>query len=531
MGIDFYVNYTYIIIGNVKSKIMLSTKKFIEKAHKVHQDKYDYSKTEYRKTNEKVCIICPIHGEFWQTPNHHLQGCGCPKCGRLQSTTKLTYNEFIEKAKKVHGDKYDYSKVIYRGWDEKVCIICPIHGEFWQQSCAHIARGHGCPQCAMTQNKEYSLSQGIITFQKLVNTVLDKYEVDISQYQGWDKEITVVCKKHGSFTTTPTKLKYTKNPCPHCREELKKPKKEKILVDYKQLFIDKLEKKYPNRFNYENLNYINADKEITLYDSVAEINVTIKPSVLLKQKLDGLRCYKNSKLPTVKFIEKARKVHDNKYDYSKTMYIDSKSKVCIICPEHGEFYQTPNEHLKGSGCSKCANNIKMNVNDFLEKAKKVHGDKYDYSKMVLKKQNEHITLICPEHGEFQVRAMHHLRGSGCPKCKGSGGEIALLKFFESKKLYPHYNKFYKWLNNLQLDFYFPEYHLAIEVQGKQHFRESNFFQTRLETQIKRDKEKKELCEKNGVKLLYYANFKMNFPYEVHTDMEELYRAIQQYVKL
>ena len=101
---------------------------FIQKAHKIHGDKYDYCKVEYVNNNTKVCIICPIHGEFWQTPNHHLSGQGCPKCsGNVKKTTE----QFIAKAKEIYGDRYNYSKVKYINAKTKVCIICPTHGEFY----------------------------------------------------------------------------------------------------------------------------------------------------------------------------------------------------------------------------------------------------------------------------------------------------------------------------------------------------------------------------------------------------------------
>ena len=115
----------------------LTKEEFIEKAKKLHGDKYDYSKVEYIDYLTKVCIICPKHGEFWQTPSNHLnktKSKGCLKCGIENTNYKNTYTkeEFIEKAKTIHGNKYDYSKVEYLKSNKKICIICPKHGEFWQ---------------------------------------------------------------------------------------------------------------------------------------------------------------------------------------------------------------------------------------------------------------------------------------------------------------------------------------------------------------------------------------------------------------
>ena len=126
--------------GNKKN----NTNEFIIQAKKVHGNRYNYSKTEYINNKTPVCIICPVHGEFWQKPNDHLNGHGCNKCG---GTKKLTTEEFIKKSKEIHGDKYDYSKVEYKGSKEKVCLICPKHGEFWISPNSHISQKQGCKYC------------------------------------------------------------------------------------------------------------------------------------------------------------------------------------------------------------------------------------------------------------------------------------------------------------------------------------------------------------------------------------------------
>ncbi len=119
---------------------------FVVKAKEIHGDYYDYSLVEYHKSNEKVKIVCPVHGVFEQTPNKHLVGQGCKVCGK--NRTRVGCEVFIERAIKVHGDKYDYSKVVYTRTDEKVCIVCPIHGEFYQTPHCHVVLKQNCPQCA-----------------------------------------------------------------------------------------------------------------------------------------------------------------------------------------------------------------------------------------------------------------------------------------------------------------------------------------------------------------------------------------------
>lgn len=126
------------------------------------------------------------------------------------------------------------------------------------------------------------------------------------------------------------------------------------------------------------------------------------------------------KLTTAEWITKARIVHGDKYNYSKVKYVNSRTKVCIICPDHGEFWQNPSDHLRGHGCITCgyynAGNNVLNTNDFILRAKEVHGDKYDYSKVNYTKTINKVIIICPKHGEFEQAAHSHLNGNGCPIC-------------------------------------------------------------------------------------------------------------------
>ena len=136
----------------------LSNEEWIRRAKEIHGDKYDYSKVEYIDCHKKVCIICPKHGEFWQRPNSHTHGYGCPKCA--SESRKIEYSlckeEFIKNARKIHGDKYDYSKVKYINNYTKVCIICPEHGEFWQTPGGHIHNFQGCPMCRKSRMEDYT---------------------------------------------------------------------------------------------------------------------------------------------------------------------------------------------------------------------------------------------------------------------------------------------------------------------------------------------------------------------------------------
>ena len=131
-----------------KQKVM-TTEEFIHRAKQVHGDKYDYSQVHYVNAKTKVCVICSKHGDFWQSPEKHLKGQGCPKCRYVSLARRFNQGKekFIEKAKKVHDGYYDYSAVEYVNSHTHVKIICPIHGVFLQEPASHLS-GCRCPKCA-----------------------------------------------------------------------------------------------------------------------------------------------------------------------------------------------------------------------------------------------------------------------------------------------------------------------------------------------------------------------------------------------
>ena len=285
----------------------LTTKEFIEKAQIVHNNKYNYSNVNYIKSSEKVTIICPIHGEFQQTPNNHLKGQGCPKCKHMYvaNLQRQTTKDFIEKAKRIHNNQYNYNKVIYgKNNKEKVIIICPIHGEFLQTPHDHLY-GYGCPECG-------------------------KYRAKIK----------------------------------------------------------------------------NSDTLET-------------------------------------FIEKSNKVHNNKYDYSKSIYLNSRTELTITCPKHGEFVQKPNMHIQGEGCPSCQLKSQSNL----------------YNK--LKEQFPKENII------FEA-----------------GRDII------------------NWIGLQRFDIYFPKYNIAVEYNGEQHYIPIEHFGGKLgltNTQ-KRDELKRKKCKENNCNL-------------------------------
>ena len=349
---------------------ILTTEKFIKNAKNKFGDKYNYSKVKCYNANSLIIIICPEHGEFKRTAKSFLRSnYGCPKCNNKTLTTE----QFIKKAREIHDDKYDYSKVEYINNHIKVCIICPEHGEFYQTPKNHL-KGCGCSKC----------------------------------------------------------------------------KSDKI----------------SNRFISNTKDFINKYKKL---------------------------------IP--------------EYDYSKVEYKKSNQKIKIICPIHGEFEITPNSLQQGCRCQKCSGRF-MDKSYFIECSKKKHDDKYDYSKVEYINNSTKVCIICPEHGEFWQTPKVHLKGGGCPYCKMSHLENNINSILKKEKiLFLYESNLNGILKRQTVDFYLPDYNIAIECQGGQHFYggfNRNNIEVALDIHTKvlnRDIKKYNICKNNNIKILYYTDIK------------------------
>lgn len=276
---------------------------FIEKAIKVHGKKYNYEKVVYKDSQTKVCIICPEHGEFWQTPANHLSGHGCPKCAtnRVHERQISSTDVFVKKAKLIHGDKYDYSKAHYTKNNVKICIICPEHGEFWQTPANHLS-GQGCPRCGKVSMSKKQTTAVEKFIEKARRIHGNRYDYSKVEYKNANEKVCIICPEHGEFWQTPSAHINGKQGCPACGRE--KSNTAKILT-------------------------------------------------------------------TESFICKAKEIHEDLYDYSKTLYKSYDEPVEIICKKHGSFYQTPDSHLQGKGCQKCSVSISKNEDILYEFCKKL----------------------------------------------------------------------------------------------------------------------------------------------------------------
>jgi predicted nucleic acid-binding Zn-ribbon protein len=256
---------------------------------------------------------------------------------------------FIEKAKLIHGDKYDYTGIILLNSKSKINIICPIHGNFNQNANNHIKsrNANGCPKCGrlISDTKRHSTTEKFIKRAQKVHN--NKYDYSNTKYTSIESKVNINCIEHGEFFQFPNDHIYHKHGCPKCANKL----------------------------------------------SSLRISHTIE-----------------------QFIQKAKNIHNNQYDYSKSIYIGSHSKIEVVCIKHGSFWPTPTNHID--------------------------------------------------------------KQSGCPKCKSSKGEKFIAEYLtENHIIFETQKRFDNCRNKIALpfDFYLPEYNLLIEFHGIQHFKDISHF--------------------------------------------------------
>ena len=217
------------------------------------------------------------------------------------------------------------------------------------------------------------------------------------------------------------------------------------------------------------------------------------------------------KLTTEEVVKRLKNIHGDRYGYSKVKYTGAKTKIIVVCPIHGDFETILDKHINGSNCPKCVNNqyhleFKKSSEEFIEEAKKTHGNRYDYSKVNYVNNKTKINIICEKHGVFTQRPDSHLNGHGCPMCKESVGECEVRLLLESKGIgFETQHRFSDciMIKPLPFDFYLPNHNICIEFNGKQHYEHNHFFVSKkgFEELKLRDKIKNEYCRDNNINLI------------------------------
>jgi len=192
---------------------------FVQRARKKHGDKYNYHENEYTNYNSETLITCPIHGDYKQLPYLHVNGHGCIQCADVERRKKrsIPFNEFIKRAKKAHGDLYDYNEDSYKNYTTKTEIICKKHGSFMQMPYKHVEMKQGCPKCKMEHQTERQLLTLDEFKKRSLNIHGDKYDYSKVTYKGNNKEVEIICPEHGTFWQKPLKH-WIGQGCPKCNQ-------------------------------------------------------------------------------------------------------------------------------------------------------------------------------------------------------------------------------------------------------------------------------------------------------------------------
>lgn len=311
----------------------------------------------------------------------------------------LTTEKFIERSKKCHGERYDYSQAVYISAHTKVEIICKEHGVFYQTPNFHTRSNAGCPKCALLQRSRKRALTKEQFIEKSIKLHGDKYNYSKAEYKNAFTDVIIICKQHGEFLQTANDHMNGNRGCRKCRAEN---------------MSFKMKGKVP----------VNAGKnKSNIHD----------------------------------FIEKAHEIHNRSYDYSRSIYLKNVTKLLITCLKHGDFLQTPHDHLQGCGC---------------------------------------------------------------PVCSLSKGELIIEKFLIDNCIEYHRQQGFPDLKSkslLKFDFFLPKHNILIEHDGRQHFDHNRFFHVDKESfkyQKEKDQTKNQYCLENHIKLI-------RIPYHQFDEIEKI----------
>lgn len=260
--------------GNNKK---VTNQDFIERCSVLHNNKYDYSLTEYKGKSKPIKIICPVHGIFQSTPqSHFFKKVGCKECkGRVYNT-----EDFIKKSKLIHNNKYDYSLVNYIGSKKKIKIICPEHGIFDQLANYHLS-GFGCISCG---GKEDKTSEDFIELSKSIHG--DLYDYSLVEYKNNRTKVKIICRKHKVFEQLP--YSHTGGSgCPSCYES-KGEKEVKNYLDNNNIIYES-QKRFDDCFS---VRYVNLRFDFYLPDFNICIEYDGKQHFQINEYFGGEEGYK-----------------------------------------------------------------------------------------------------------------------------------------------------------------------------------------------------------------------------------------------
>lgn len=428
----------------------------MRRAVEIHGDRLDFSEFEYVNSTTPSTVKCNVCGNVWKTRGDViLRGCGCQLC-----SAKRSGDAKKRSIEDVQDDIADTIEIVASSYiDTKhTCVArCKICGHEWNPHVRDLLTGHGCPNCyrlgVLAKKEERKKVKEEQKKEKPKRDLLgpfiakammrhgDKFDYSKVIYKNGDEKVCIICPKHGEFWQTPRQHLRTCG-CPRCGIEA------------------------------------NAMSRRDTYDE---------------------------------FMTKLGDDVKERFSFDESTFVKSSSPMRCICKEHGEFWLTPSRIRMGEGCPMCSKTRRLTLQEFVEKANAVHMGRYDYAKSVYVNNHTKLTITCPKHGDFVQTPNDHLDGCGCPRCKQSQLERTVELFLVDNGIEYISQARFEWLGGLSLDFYLPSMKVAIECQGEQHFVPVDYFggEEKLAKQREHDELKRRLCEENGVELVYLLDEKYN----------------------
>ena len=354
-----------------------STTDWIKEAKAIWGNKFDYSKAVYTTGRDKITIGCQNCGFIEVVAGNHVisnatrQPAGCDACRRAEAAQQLTkpFSQMVEDARKVHGDRYEYFEESYNGAKGTMEMLCPIHGIVPMIPDSHINRKAGCRECAKKKKATETLATRFKDLKDKIAILSDNTVIlSFDGFKGQNFNANFTCTKHGNFVRKPIQSLLTRHPCIHCVKDL--PNGSNTLsASQISSRIEKLDGKFKIK-SIEGEGKLASIQIICMED---ESHNPLNSTTLDKLYGKNFACPKCAhqagqpkrtesirKMQDTKRVERgeewrlaALKFHGNKYDYSKSDYVDAHSEILIGCPTHGFFTQTAGRHLS-AGCRQCA---------------------------------------------------------------------------------------------------------------------------------------------------------------------------------
>ncbi len=492
---------------------------------------------EYVNTQTKAFFRCKKCGYINKLRTDKILNSiiGCKMCNG--HATPFTEESFKEKCKTMGYEFIGFVDGKYKNGKSKLIYKCNKCGKVVIVNCRNFMMDcyRGC--C----NKQHHLSSE--EYEEKLKAIINENDYELldvkhKNVKGEFKttsSITYKCHKCGNVTTTTLgHIVNEGNRCPGCGQGARI--NSEIIMKRIDERCKELDCTFVRFLNEEN-EYKNNVTRVLIRCNTCDCEWETSYAHFIRDtgcpKCGGSKLLTNEEA-TERALEKGKENNITVLGFVDGEYKNNLSRLKLVCNECGyEWDMRYSNFMQDRGCPKCCGNVQPTTEEWVEKARQVHGNAFDYSKTVYAGLKSKVCIICPEHGEFWQWPYAHLMGSGCPYCDGSSLERLVRNFLERNNIAFEQEKSFEWLRYelpMRIDFYLPEYNVGIECQGGQHFKPVAIFEGEegFKRTVKRDDLKRELCKMHDIKIFYFSNCGIEYPYKVHEDLDELLKEIKEY---